>query len=397
MASLQSQQGQSCSHRATLTPPGESLANYDHSRRRVFIGPMPEKEVSNTDIYSDNRKLTQQIKGWLHSSAGHNEDEESFISVLFHHAYRDFIHHERKEEWGQQAETVVRQGIWQRWQESEWGGSLKHHRKDVTATTQRWVGGSFEVGNVLGVNILDNPTASLPPANHICVNDKSYPPTDDRPFVTSGQSATQEASTSTTNAHVHPSQSSTQEVLSDPSRSSSTAFLSAGAPGHRRFTNGASLEGPQKPILKGKESSAHAGSNKRKASFFIGGPVITPSESRTSSGLDKGKSRSFDPANQGTVNDIPAPPAAVLASGSDVDETSAGVTLERSSSRESFAQEDIILRGQYLSFRHSEATTDAVVRPNARQGQLHKIRVITSPLRRSSESYDSQHQTRGLG
>ncbi|OJA08772.1 hypothetical protein AZE42_01293 [Rhizopogon vesiculosus] len=365
MASLQPQLGEPFPHRATLTPAGESLASYDHSRRRVFIGPMLEKEASNTDIYSDNRKLTQQIESWLHSSAeGLNEDEESFISVLLRHAFQDFLRQDgRQEDWGQQTETVVRQGIWKRWQESEWGGSLKHRRRDAHATTQRWVGGSFEVGNVLGVNILDNPTASLPHANHTGSNDQpDGPSTAEHPFVASGQSARADVFVSPTNSHAPPSESSTQEVLRESSNSSSTVLINAGvAPEHHRSSRGTLLEDDQPPILKSDKSSTQTGMNKRKASFFHGGRVITPSDLRTPSGLDKGKNRSLDHAIQGTaeVDDVPAPPAAVLArSGSDVYETSAGVTLERTPSREEVRPEDIILRDRMLvrvSYTKSES------------------------------------------
>jgi hypothetical protein len=360
MASLQSQQGESFSHCATSTPAGESLASCDHSRRRVFIGPMPEKEASNTDISSDNRELAHQIKSWLHSSAdGRNEDKESFISVLLRHAYQDFLlQGGRKEHWGQEAETEVRQGAWQRWQDSEWGGSIKHHRKEAAATT-RWVGGSFEIGNVLGVNILDNPAASLPQVNHTCSNDRvDDPSTIEHPLIASDQSVGAEVSGSTTKIHAPPSRSSTREVLIDPSHSSTMALLTDGVDPKHCPSNAVPLEGSQRPTSKDKKSSAHTGVNKRKASFFIGGRVTTPSDPGTPSGLDKGKSKSIDHAEQGTaeVDDVPAPPAAVLTrSGSSVDETSAGVTLEGTPPREEFAREDIILRGWYLAFRRSGA------------------------------------------
>jgi len=361
MATLQSQQ-EAFSHHPILTPPGEFLACCDYSRRRIFIGPMPEKETSDTDLYSDNRKLTQQIKSWLHSSAeGQNEDEESFISVLLRRAYQDFLRQDgRMEDWGQESEAAVRQGIWKRWQESKWGGSLQHRRRDAPVITQRWVGGSFEVGNVLGVNILDNPTASFPQDNHTCFNDKhDGPSTGDPPFVPSGQSTRAEIALSPTNSHAPPSQNSTQEVLGEPSQFSSVALLNAGvAPASEdlRSTHNAPMDGSQQPILKGKKSSTHTSVNERRASFFIAGGVTTPSDYRTASSLDKGKSRDLNQGTTAEVDDVPAPPAAILArSGNDVDETSAGVTLEVTPSREEFTPEDIRLRGWYLAFLYSYA------------------------------------------
>ncbi|KAG1882580.1 hypothetical protein F4604DRAFT_1741551 [Suillus subluteus] len=334
MASLQPHQSEPLSRGVALAFPGESLACYGHSRRRIFIGPMPEKDASKDasqiDLDSSNRKVTNQILRWLHSSnEGSDGADESSTSFLQNHAYLGFLHQGgRKEDWGQQAETDERQNMWNRWQQSEWGGAMRHRKKDAGTTTQRWVGGSFEIGNVLGVNILDSPPASLPQANQ--TSGTEFSPS----AVLNSQSS------------IFPSPSS------EPS-SSSDLFAAGTATEYRPSPNGINVappEGSQQPtILKNSNSQLL--------------PV----------GLDKGKGkdRSFDHANEGAssnlqlsidVNDIPAPPAAVLArTGSEVDETSAGVTLDETPLREQSQCKErgnIVLRDRMLvrvSYTKSES------------------------------------------
>lgn len=337
---------------------------------------MPEKDASKgasqTDLDSSNRKVTNQILRWLHSSDGGSDGaDESSISFLQNHAYHGFLHQGgRKEDWGQQAETDERQNIWNRWQESEWGGSMRHRKKDAGTTTQRWVGGSFEIGSVLGVNILDSLPASLPQANQARPEVQTNAPSTSEPPSTVGGQTFATARTEFSPGAVLNSQAS---ISPSPSSelSSSAGLLTAGmAPEYRSFANGISVahpEGSQRPtILKGKKSSTRMNANERKTSFFIGSRVTTATE------LDKGKGkdRSFDHANEGTssnlqlltdVNDTPAPPAAVLArTGSEVDETSAGVIFDEASSRERSHKEraNIVLRDRMLvrvSYTKSES------------------------------------------
>ncbi|KAG1742396.1 uncharacterized protein EDB91DRAFT_1279626 [Suillus paluster] len=240
------------------------------------------------------------------------------------------------EDWGRQAETDERQNIWNRWQESEWGGALRHRRKEAGATTQRWVGGSFEVGNVLGVNILDDSPASLSQPDQTCPNDQTDgPSTAEPPSVVDGPSFFTARTAFSLGAVLNPDTSLSPSPSSEPS--SSTGILTA-APKCQGSTNSINVappEGPQRPtILNGKKSSADI--------------------------------NSFDHANEGTSsrlqftaeNDIPAPPAAVLArSGSDVDETSAGVTLDETPSRErSDKRGDIILRDRmFVRISHTKS------------------------------------------
>ncbi|KAG2155842.1 uncharacterized protein EDB93DRAFT_1128478 [Suillus bovinus] len=382
MASLQTHQCKPLLPGVTLAHPGESLASYDHSRRRIFIGPMPEKDASkdtiHTDLDSSNRKVTNQILRWLHSSDEESDGaDELSTSFLQNHAYRSFLHRGgRKEDWGQQAETDERQNMWKRWQESEWGGSLTHHKKDAgTSTTQRWVGGSFEIGNVLGVNVLDSHPTSLLQANQTCPEVQIDAPSPTEPPSTVGGQTFVTAGTELSPGAVLTSQASISTSLT-----AGAGFFTTGmAPENRSSANDISTappEDPQRPtILKGKKSLVHMSANKRKTSFFIGGHATTPKSSNSQLapvGLDKGKGkdRSFYYADEGTssnsqiltdANDIPAPPATVLArSGSEVNETSTGATL-KTTSREHYQSKEranIVLRDRMLvrvSYTKSES------------------------------------------
>jgi hypothetical protein len=345
---------------------------------------MPEKDaskdVSQTDLDLSNRKVTNQILRWLHSSdKGSDGADESSTSFLQNHAYHGFLQQGgRKEDWGQQAETDERQNMWKKWQESEWGGSMRHRKKD--AGTQRWVGGSFEIGNILGVNVLDSPPASLPQANQTCPEvETDARSTIEPPSTVGGQTFVTARTEFPPSAVLNSQASISPSPISEPS--SSAGLLIAGiVPEHQPSANDISVappEGSQRPtILKGKNSLAYMNANKRKTSFFIGGHITTPSGSGSQFApirLDKGKGkdRSSDHANEGAssnlqlptdVNDTPAPPAAVLArSGSEVDETSAGVTLDETPSCERSQNKEranIVLRGQYQKLCDQKASVD---------------------------------------
>jgi len=252
---------------------------------------------------------------------------------------------------------------------------MRHRKKDAGTTTQRWVGGSFEIGNVLGVNILDSPPASLQQANQTCPEVTDAPSPSDPPSTVGGQTFVT-AGTEFSPSAVFNSQASMYPYpSSEPSSSAGLLAPEYRAPAND--INAAPPEGSQRPtILRGKKSSAHMNANKRKTTFFIDGRISSPTDSDSQLapvGLDKGKGkdRSFDHASEGTSsnmqlstddNDIPAPPAAVLArSGSEVDETSAGVSLDETPSREQSQRKEranIVLRDRMLvrvSYTKSES------------------------------------------
>ncbi|KDQ62280.1 hypothetical protein JAAARDRAFT_454727 [Jaapia argillacea MUCL 33604] len=138
----------------TVTPALETTKKTDsHSHGRIFIGPMPEKVLSRTEIQTGKKK--KRKKRWFGvTSTTSDGDDESVSDVIREHALTFFINHGgREEDWDESAEACAREEMLQKWKDSEWGKILRG-RKEST-TNQRWVGGSFEVGKFLGVDILD--------------------------------------------------------------------------------------------------------------------------------------------------------------------------------------------------------------------------------------------------
>jgi hypothetical protein len=127
-------------------PPDDS----EHIHHRVFIGPMPEKVVSKTEAHASKHRKRRLFR---HSST---EDEDDISYVIEQNAFTFFLRQGgRAEDWGENEERSTREEMLQRWRDSEWGAIWAHRRKEQTRqTTNNWVGGSFEIGRFLGVNIL---------------------------------------------------------------------------------------------------------------------------------------------------------------------------------------------------------------------------------------------------
>lgn len=257
-----------------------------------------------------------------------------------------------------------------------------YHRKDAGASTaQRWVGGSFEIGNVLGVNILDSPLASPPQADQTYPKVQTDAPSTTEPPSTIGGDQTFVTARTAFPKAVLNSQSFISPSPSSEPSSSMGLFTAGMVPEDRPSANDINVAPPEssqrRTILKGKKkSSAHMSVNKRNTSFFIGGRITTPTGSDSQLApvdLDKrkGKDRSFNHVDEEAssnlqlspdLSDIPAPPAAVLArSGNEVDGTSAGATLDETPLRERsryIERENIVLRDRMLvrvSYTRSES------------------------------------------
>lgn len=116
---------------------------------------MPEKVVATQ---SDAAKKKRRFR------IGSVDDSEDDISqVIKEHAFAFFIQQGGNEEdWEETREQGVRDEMLRRWRETEWGaiwGRRKHNKEPKQA--KRWIGGSFEVGNILGVNVLQEPAESI--------------------------------------------------------------------------------------------------------------------------------------------------------------------------------------------------------------------------------------------
>lgn len=131
--------------------------------RRIFIGPMPEKVIAHAEGQGKKAKLT--VGSVLSFSFDNNHEvgradkTDEVTRTLKENAFRFFLHHGgNPEEWDEDEEQNLIEQMTKLWKESEWGKlwSHRHHRRknDPQSANSRWFGKSFEVGNLLGMNVM---------------------------------------------------------------------------------------------------------------------------------------------------------------------------------------------------------------------------------------------------
>lgn len=116
---------------------------------------MPERVISvNEAQVRKHRRLFN-----IHGISEDDASDASVARVIKDHAFNFFIKQGGKEEdWGENEEQSVTEEMLRRWRASEWGTLWSHRRQKGTRPTSRWVGGSFEIGNIMGLNILQGTT-----------------------------------------------------------------------------------------------------------------------------------------------------------------------------------------------------------------------------------------------
>jgi hypothetical protein len=132
-------------------------------QRRIFIGPMPEKVIAHTEATQHKRSqltigsvlsLTQE-----QPDNTHNIDKIEEVSrIVKEHPLHFFLNEGgRAEDWNVEEEQHITDELAKRWKSSEWGQlwTRRHHRKkEQSAVDHHWFGTSFEVGTLMGVNVL---------------------------------------------------------------------------------------------------------------------------------------------------------------------------------------------------------------------------------------------------
>lgn len=89
-----------------------------------------------------------------------NAEEDGVRAAIHAHALQFFLGHGgRREDWGEDQERSVREEMYRRWSQSEWGQARA--RKREAKYDRRWVGTSFDVGVFLGVDVLGNGRSPL--------------------------------------------------------------------------------------------------------------------------------------------------------------------------------------------------------------------------------------------
>jgi hypothetical protein len=121
-----------------------------HRHRRLFVGPMPEKVISQTQLQGRSNRR----RGWFYTSSEtptSDEVDASMSRAIKDHAFKFFLHHGGKaEDWGENEERNTTEDMIRRWKSSEWGKIWSRKEK---LQSSRWVGSTFEIGSFLGVSL----------------------------------------------------------------------------------------------------------------------------------------------------------------------------------------------------------------------------------------------------
>jgi hypothetical protein len=337
--------------------------------RRFFIGPMPEKVLPQTE--AKVRKNKKRV--WFHrvgaSPSDGEEDHDSLSGMIQEHAFQFFLSQGgNEEEWGDNEAESVQQEMLRRWRDSEWGSIWKRGMQKTNEPTNRWVGGSFEIGSFLGVNILDEAHAG---SSRISASSKRLSPSVKPGPSTKASSSIRPSSPNRIQSAVPTSTAARDTIINHPSELSPSNFPKA-AP----LLATASAPGPD--VLLSPENDHDTGS-RRPISDSSTTPLLIPDldqalpsnvqsdmlrrpfrSSTTLPARSDGNmngSRSIRPAlvprksktvhymNSPTEALPPAPPTEVLArTGSAVEETSAGAT-KAAATQDEIVWGDVVMRG----------------------------------------------------
>lgn len=303
---------------------------HQHSQRRFFIGPMPEKVISDTAEV----QLGKKKKGrWFHSNT--EEEEEEVVSrTIKNHAFTFFLSEGGNiEDWGEEQERGITARLMQEWEGSDWGKILRRHKEaPPRRNSNRWVGSSFEVGSLLGVNLINQSHRDSESIRDAASSYKSTSP------------------------NSSPTRTRTRAQPTSPNNENDIAILLFPPPGD----NGADTGGIRLGEAPSPTSSTvllRPGTSKVRSEVNIRPALRKPSAPRSDTLLDD---PTFDIANGGkqkgkTVHysdepsarmepDPPAPPSEVLnRTGDAVHDTSAGASLPPT--RDESQWGEVVLRG----------------------------------------------------
>ena len=337
----------------------------DHPpHRRFFIGPMPEKV-----LYKTKAQVKKKKRAWLSRSSNESDDEHDTLSVMIQERAFQFFLREGGEEadWGEHQEHRIREEMHRRWGNSEWGHVWRHRNSEGKAPANRWVGGSFEFGNFLGVSIVDDQVSKYSVSTRQ-PGSSIRPPSSRRPSAsvarpgTSGTHGTNQAAETFVTAPSQLNLSAIQGASSPLSISAPNApstllqmenRLDGGSrPGSTSSTTASLARTPYRPKF---PATAQSG--------VIRKPILLPSTSETVQDLSRmhimlpeesptlitGRSKSVRYMDSPTTENPPAPPNEVLArKGKAVETTSAGATGDVAPHENGLVWGDVVMRDRML-------------------------------------------------
>ncbi|KAL1748046.1 Pleckstrin homology domain-containing protein [Schizophyllum fasciatum] len=280
-----------------------------HAHLRYFIGPLPDKIVSETETQLERSRVRRLLRL-------PNEDARGAVGALVRdQAFNIYIREGgREENWGEDREESVVEDLLRRWRESEWAAALNGRREQRQA--QRWVGNSFEVGSFLGSNVLtermySRSTRSLlsTPGAHARASESSAPQAPASPMTGQQSYFTAHTASSSTALIEHP-------------RNARHDLISQNSPNTPNFPR-AHTDAPPKPIISLPSLLVQSDS----AIATANDATRPPNRPRAVHYADSPSPISGLPG--GSQGETPASPTAVLErSGTEVEATSAGATRD---------------------------------------------------------------------
>ncbi|KAF8073812.1 Pleckstrin homology domain-containing protein [Lyophyllum atratum] len=324
--------------------PPPNPRHYD-THRRVFIGPMPEKVISQTEAHLKKKK---QGRGIPHHPSQDEDTTDDVSDIIKQNAFTFFIREGgRPEDWGEDEERNVVEEMFRRWRSSEWANIWRHRQQNqAAAPTSRWVGGTFEVGRFLGVNILQDAEStrdqrSIASGSARRVSFAASRVSHDRPRSTASTQGQETFVTAPTGSHPVPSTSRLKRDVGTPVGSTSI---------------GDSLPASSSTSLLRPALEQNAADGRKSQTEIIPRPILEPrSVSTISDGAvatgRKGKTKLVHYAD--IPEEAPAPPSEVLerTGNFSLQDTSAGAAAfatPTSPSPPSLDWGDVVLRDRML-------------------------------------------------
>jgi hypothetical protein len=269
-------------------------------------------------------------------SSSDSSDDEHIRNVIQAHALKYYQRHyggEDQDAWGQDTEESMQKEMRRRWKESEWGQVTRGRRRKAGTQAKRWVGSSFTVGQLPGLDIAESSRSS--PALPTLTASASTSGTPVETATTVGAST---VDTFVTAPSVLTPDTSTDGLLAGPSAESVPAVAPSTTTtplANARSSTPTLL----RPVISGLRSSLRPQLSESANTAQSESQVATPKQ---------GKGKTVRYAEPDPELEPPAPPREVLArTGSAVAETSAGAV------EEAFADNDpkwgeIVMQGRTL-------------------------------------------------
>ncbi|KAF9077592.1 Pleckstrin homology domain-containing protein [Rhodocollybia butyracea] len=305
-----------------------------HMQRRFLLGPLPRQKVLPP---SEKRNKRRHILTRMSST----ESDAELMQIIKTHARSFFIGEGgREEDWSEAEEQSTREEMYQRWKDSEWGKAIHHLRGKSSASLHKnvlannWIGGTFEIGTIAGVNIMSLSRASTQAsASVVPLNSFSEPLS--FPEEQSNEQQTQTVAPPLELAEEHAAQPLSPTGISVPEGEASRVLTPSSSTGllhpsiSRQHDSGPSQPQP--------EPTRHS-------------IIKLPSFTRSNGSHSKGKKVvRYDLSPVGSSSSIPpASPTEVLErTGTDVSGTSAGA-MSLATSDDPVPRGDVVMRDRML-------------------------------------------------